>query len=34
MGKSKGIVFDKSMLPAPKGAIWQQHLDTTLIKNK
>jgi hypothetical protein len=34
LGKSKGIVFDKSQLPAPKGPIWQQHLDSSLIMTK
>lgn len=32
IGKSKGIEFDKSYLPAPTGPIWQQHLDKNLIK--
>jgi hypothetical protein len=27
IGKAKGLVFDKSHLPAPSGPIWQQHLD-------
>jgi hypothetical protein len=32
LGKSRGIEFDKSHLPAPSGPIWQQHLDKNLIK--
>lgn len=31
-GKSKGIVVDKSYLPAPQGPIWQQHLDPSIKK--
>ena len=31
-GKARGIVFDKSDLPAPSGPIWQQHLDPNLRK--
>lgn len=34
IGKSQGITFDKSHLPAPSGPIWQQHLDPNIIKNK
>lgn len=34
MGKSKGIVFDRSHLPAPTGPIWQQHLDPTIKTTK
>jgi len=32
MGKSQGVVFDKSYLPAPGGPIWQQHLDPSIKK--
>ena len=32
LGKSRGIVFDRSHMPAPEGPIWQQHLDQSLIK--
>lgn len=34
MGKSTGLVIDKSFLPAPSGPIWQQHLDDKLIRPK
>lgn len=30
IGKSQGIVFDKSHMPAPAGPIWQQHLDPNI----
>lgn len=30
LGKTKGVVFDKSHLPAPEGPIWRQHLDPNL----
>jgi hypothetical protein len=32
IGKAKGIVYDKSHLPAPVGPIWQQHLDPNIQK--
>lgn len=32
LGKSKGIVIDRSHMPAPEGPIWQQHLDQSLIR--
>jgi hypothetical protein len=34
IGKSQGIVFDKSHFPAPSGPIWQQHLDPKIIPTK
>ena len=34
IGKSKGIVFDKSHMPAPAGPIWQQHLDPSIKTTK
>lgn len=34
IGKSQGIVFDKSHFPAPTGPIWQQHLDPKIIPTK
>lgn len=34
LGKSKGIIFDKSHLPAPSGPIWQQHLDPNIQVTK
>lgn len=34
LGKAKGIVFDKSHLPAPSGPIWQQHLDPSIQVTK
>lgn len=32
VGKTQGVVFDKSHFPAPSGPIWQQHLDPNLKK--
>lgn len=34
LGKSKGIVFDKSHMPVPAGPIWQQHLDPNIKTTK
>ncbi len=34
MGKAKGVVIDKSFLPAPSGPIWQQHLDPNIKATK
>ena len=34
IGYSKGIVIDRSFLPAPSGPIWQQHLDPNIKKTK
>lgn len=34
IGKSQGVVFDKSHFPAPSGPIWQQHLDPNIKKTK
>jgi len=33
IGNAKGIVYDKSHLPAPSGPIWQQHLDPNIMKS-
>ena len=34
IGKSQGIVYDKSHMPAPAGPIWQQHLDPNIKTTK
>ena len=34
IGKSEGVVLDKSHFPAPAGPIWQQHLDPNIKRPK
>jgi hypothetical protein len=34
LGKSRGVVFDRSMIPSPKSPIWRQHLEAdNLVKS-